>query len=163
MLIGVYGTLKGLDTRYSHSTFSAAFVDHAITVDKMHMFDGGFPVVLPVSEEFPLSADSGRVVLEVYDVSEETVIGPLDSYEGYPNLYGREEYNVVTNAGQPLKVWIYTGNNIKSACKGSRRPVVPGHLGTLHWPYREEKAMQASDYNFHNIIAALPETAVAAS
>lgn len=95
MLVAVYGTLKrgrGNNRLLSTSSF--------IGEDELHGFTmysaGGFPVIYR-SEEL-----SKSILVEVWEVDEETLTGDLDRLEGHPSWYCREL--VPTKYGE---AWIY--------------------------------------------------------
>lgn len=125
-MVFVYGTLKGMH--------QGKFIDHGMTDELFHLWDGAFPVVCPAQEN---DDNAGVLLGELYAVSPEEMAG-LDSYEGYPSLYGREKYQINLSKGGSTEAWIYTGNQIKSHLQpdNPRRPIMrPSPSGILVWPY----------------------------
>lgn len=129
-MVFVYGTLKGMH--------QGKFIDHGVTDELFHMWDGGFPVVCPAQQN---DENAGVLFGELYAVSPEEMAG-LDSYEGYPSLYGREKYQINLSKGGSTEAWIYTGNQIKAHLDSPRRPIMsPSPSGILLWPYGAAKAV----------------------
>lgn len=93
-LVAVYGSLRqGLG---NHSRLEKSPLVGTCIVEGYEMRSlGGFPVIYPTTT-------SDKIVVEVYQVTEDTLEGSLDSLEGHPDWYRRIE--VPTEFG---KAWIY--------------------------------------------------------
>lgn len=109
--VAVYGTLR------------TGFGNHHLMGDsrllgttELHGFEmysaGGFPVIYP-------STNDDSIIVEVYEVSESVLHGPLDSLEGHPRWYRRQL--VDTEFG---KAWVYVMQT--QAYKRDNRRVATG-------------------------------------
>ena len=68
---------------------------------------GWFPGVKNVKPGEPFIEDSGGVVEgDMFVITDEALVGRLDGYEGYPDLYDRQQ--VKTQCGETA--WVYTYN-----------------------------------------------------
>ena len=92
----VYGTLrKGY---WNHRLLeNSKFLGEARTKEKYSLYADGIPYVVKI----PRTHIKG----EVYEVDEET-LRRLDQLEEHPDVYYREEIEVLLN-GKPIKAWIY--------------------------------------------------------
>ena len=61
--------------------------------------------------------EAGTVVGDVFEVTQET-LASLDSYEGYPYLYRRDE--IMTDDGQIVQTYVFNDAEVAAA-----RPLVP--------------------------------------
>lgn len=117
-LVFVYGTLmKGYGNHYLLK--NAAFLGAAKTLLKYRMTYTSFPMLT----EEPLVHIKG----ELYEVSENDLIGPLDDLEGVPYLYERKEIPVQID-NKTLTAWAYIyklGLGKYSVPTGNYRDVVP--------------------------------------
>lgn len=98
-LIAVYGTLRS-DASNGQLLASGA---KRLGMDKIsgQLFQlGWFPGLKTATE--------GEVVVEVHEIEDEALPDSLDSYEGYPSLYGRHQ--VTTAEGRTVWVYEYNGN-----------------------------------------------------
>lgn len=95
----VYGTLKkGFGNNYLLR--DSKFIGEATTVEKYALYISGIPFV---TKDEKISHIQG----EVFEVTKETLL-KLDSLEGHPNWYKREEIFVTLNKSKKkLKAWIY--------------------------------------------------------
>lgn len=50
----------------------------------------------------------GMVTGDVFVITDDAIVSELDSYEGYPSLYGRSQVPTMSGSGV---VWIYTYNH----------------------------------------------------
>lgn len=122
----VYGTLKGMD--------KGVFVGKAVTKKRYLLFDGNFPVM---SNRGPVSdIKRGFVSGEVYDVSLDEFKG-LDAYEGYPELYTRDQIPVTMHTLRSgvqvtefTTAWAYFGNKVNL---NNRAIIIPGSHGLTSW------------------------------
>jgi len=95
MLVFVYGTLKKGHGNHRLLT-NAKFIKTAETMPKYTMFDtGGFPAVIPVGNT--------SIKGEIYEVTQDEARS-LDSLEGYPSMYDREETPLL---GEEMTPWMY--------------------------------------------------------
>ncbi|NTW50920.1 MAG: gamma-glutamylcyclotransferase [Chlorobiales bacterium] len=117
-LVFVYGTLmKGYGNHRLME--NATFLGYAETLEKYRMTYTSYPMLT----EEPLVQIKG----ELYEVSEEDLLGPLDELEGVPHLYERKEIQVKTTENI-LTAWVYIykcGLGRYSAPTGNYRDVVP--------------------------------------
>lgn len=100
-LVFVYGTLK---KGFSNHRLLAGseYLGAAQTVEKYAMYSTGTPIVL---KEEPVSPIHG----ELYRVNEATLVA-LDSLEGHPDWYRREEINIFVDGEQGRyqeTAWLY--------------------------------------------------------
>jgi gamma-glutamylcyclotransferase (GGCT)/AIG2-like uncharacterized protein YtfP len=92
--VAVYGTLR--EGFSNHRLLETSTLLGADVLNGFEMYTaGGFPVIYPTNND-----DS--IVIEVYECSDETLNGPLDSLEGHPSWYRRQL--VDTQFG---KAWVY--------------------------------------------------------
>jgi len=93
MLVAVYGTLKqGRSNHCVMQRASGSFVGEA-TLEGFEMYtNGGFPVIYKTNHD-------STIAVELFSVED---IDPLDSLEGHPTWYRREQ--VATPHGD---AWIY--------------------------------------------------------
>lgn len=93
--VAVYGTLRqGMG---NHRRMGDSPLLGTATLKGWQMYPaGGFPVI------FPSDAPEDTIVVEVYECTNYTLTGPLDSLEGHPTWYKREL--VDTPFGE---AWIY--------------------------------------------------------
>lgn len=102
MLVAVYGTLKrGYG---NHRLLSeATFIDTDVVMDFDLAFSGSvgsFPVAMRTD-------DGSKVVVEVFDIGDDdSILRRLDSLEGVPWMYTREE--VVTADGRKVNIYVGT-------------------------------------------------------
>jgi gamma-glutamylaminecyclotransferase len=112
MKIAVYGTLRRGFGNYGYLLKNQVFLGQETVKLPYKMLSlGGFPGLVP-------SEESNDIVIEVFNIDEETSRG-VDSLEGYPRFYDREEIN--TSHG---KAWIYFLANPESY--SSREVVADG-------------------------------------
>jgi gamma-glutamylaminecyclotransferase len=100
----VYGTLKHGYGNHRAFLQDSEFVGKGVTVRPFLMkTTTGFPVVFETNQQgHPVSG-------ELYEVNNDTLRG-LDSLEGHPNWYRREEILVdVENTGIQQSAWMYIG------------------------------------------------------
>jgi gamma-glutamylcyclotransferase (GGCT)/AIG2-like uncharacterized protein YtfP len=101
-LVFVYGTLKkGFS---NHRLLSGAeFLGPAQTVQKFAMYTTGTPIVLKEEAVSPIFGELYRV--------DEKILAALDSLEGHPDWYRREEVEVLVDEGEREKrletAWLY--------------------------------------------------------
>ena len=101
-LVSVYGSLRaGLGNHRLLST--AVRQDDGIIADGFRMVSlGGFPALIKQGEHTP-------IVVEVYEVENETRASNLDMLEGYPSFYDREVVTLVD--GRECWVYFIRGNS----------------------------------------------------
>ncbi|QGY42037.1 gamma-glutamylcyclotransferase [Pseudodesulfovibrio cashew] len=94
----VYGTLK---REFSNHYFlrNAKFVGSARTCERYSLYVDEFPLVFRGE---PISQIRG----EVYAVDDPTLTR-LDSLEGHPREYRREEIDVQLQSGERVRAWMY--------------------------------------------------------
>lgn len=139
-LVFVYGTLKGLKTRFGHgSPFQESeFVGHATTVDDFNLVDGVYPIALLSDDVLSKHQFNGKILGEVYAVGPDCVAA-LDQYEDYPDLYTRHDTKVKLIKGGTVRAWIYTGRNARAMVgKQGRDYIVPNASGELYWHFDSE-------------------------
>jgi gamma-glutamylaminecyclotransferase len=100
-LVFVYGTLK---KGFSNHRLLAGseYLGTAQTVEKYAMYSTGTPIVLKEEAVSPIHG-------ELYRVNEETLVA-LDSLEGHPDWYRREEINIYVDGEQGRyqeTAWLY--------------------------------------------------------
>jgi gamma-glutamylcyclotransferase (GGCT)/AIG2-like uncharacterized protein YtfP len=120
----VYGTLKKGE-RANHK-MGSEFIGPAVSLDKFKVWGMGFPMAA-------LSDDGNPLRGELYEVSLETLKGPLDSYEGYPTFYTRDllEFD---SEGERHLAWMY--HIPTEQADGYYKPegyLQPADDGTLNW------------------------------
>lgn len=96
--IAVYGTLRagfGNHRLMEDSTL----VGSGLTKEKYTMYASGIPYV---DKDEPTS----RIRVEVYDVKDED-LPSIDSLEGHPSWYRREEIPVELDNGEEVDAWLY--------------------------------------------------------
>lgn len=102
-LIGVYGTL-----RYNEGNHpllrDSRLIGIGHTEPKFKLVSmGGFPAMIPGDK---------KVLIEVYEVTDRSVLASLDSLEGHPNFYKRSPIKVfLPGTSEPLEVEVYQLNN----------------------------------------------------
>ena len=116
----VYGTLK---EGYSNSTLlqSSRLDRQAMTVNRYRMkCNGYYPSVLRDPE------NSGRILGEVYEVTDET-LKQLDRLEGTSSgLYYRDQVQVKDCSNEVTTAWMYIRNGKHDAIAGDDRMPVYG-------------------------------------
>lgn len=124
----VYGTLK---TGFGNNRLlsNGVFVGKAVTVLPFVMRNtGGFPVVFRDRSPSP----SHNIEGEVYEVNDET-LRRLDSLEGHPDWYVRDETNVdIQDTGVQQSCWIYFGDKWNN----DAREMTPTRRNTYAWGNR---------------------------
>lgn len=96
-LMGFYGTLrKGFHN--NRLVGNSKYVGQGLTEKKYTMYARGIPYVV---KDIPTS----KIILDIYEVNDNTLRN-LDSLEGHPRWYCREEAPVNIN-GEIKNVWIY--------------------------------------------------------
>ena len=126
-LVAVYGTLKS--GRGNHGFLNGSkFVGKGLTQDKFYMESAhsGVPMVF---REPAL----GPVAVEIYEVGDADLKGPLDSLESNGFVYNREVTTVVLDDGTMVDSWLYFG--LSKWHNGSHDD--PNHNGTYNYGYRE--------------------------
>lgn len=105
-LIFVYGTLRrGEGADLSKKAPECSFVG----VDQINgqIYDvGWFPGLKPLSPDLEFQDALPTVIGDVFEVKGENTVDKLDSYEGYPSLYDRREFETETGK----TVWAYVYN-----------------------------------------------------
>lgn len=102
-LVGVYGTLKqGYGNYTVMQSAEGVFKGKALTKDKFIMNGYGFPYIIPDTSDV-----AKQVVLELFEVDERGVTHELDSLEGHPTFYKREEIPVILENGEETTAWVY--------------------------------------------------------
>lgn len=104
MKIFVYGTLRhGQANARRFGLIEPVETD--VVLDGFDMFDlGWFPGIVP---------GSGSVVGDIFEIDPNTQLGPLDAYEGYPNLYTRQIVDVgdgIDGYWRGVSVYVYNNN-----------------------------------------------------
>jgi gamma-glutamylcyclotransferase (GGCT)/AIG2-like uncharacterized protein YtfP len=121
----VYGTLKGM---HNNSAGRINLVGNAVTAGKYQMYNGGFP---SVRNDEHNAEYAGNILGELHDVDEGALHG-LDSYEGHPHFFEREQVKVQVEGEEELvDAWIYFGPKDSHV----NRPIIPPDAnGQLRWP-----------------------------
>ena len=107
-LIVVYGTLRPGHRANGYLASRAKHLGKTRFSAMMYTL-GGFPGVKLVGEGNFMS-DGPTVVGDLYEIENEGLPQILDTYEGYPNLYGRRKVEVEDGR----KAWVYTYNHAVS-------------------------------------------------
>lgn len=103
----VYGTLKdGYGANKHFMQGKSEFIQNDRISAKL--FDlGAFPAIKTVAETkdpvVPFISEGPTVQGELYRITDDSLPGRLDSYEGYPDFYDRREFE--TESGQ--RCWAY--------------------------------------------------------
>jgi gamma-glutamylcyclotransferase (GGCT)/AIG2-like uncharacterized protein YtfP len=103
-LLFVYGTLRpGESADMTKMAGAKHLGSDAINGE---LFDLGW---YPGAKAEPSHFDTGAPSIkgDVFELTDESIIPRLDSYEGYPNLYDR----IQTHTAQERCVWVYTFNH----------------------------------------------------
>jgi gamma-glutamylaminecyclotransferase len=103
----VYGTLKrnrGNNRCFYRVDNKSQFISEAKTKEKYALYSAGIPFV---TDEEQVCEIHG----EVFEVTTETLTGPLDGLEGHPNWYNRKKIPVVLNTGEETEAWLYFMKN----------------------------------------------------
>lgn len=96
--VAVYGTLKaGLG---NHGIIKdTEFVGHGKTEPKFDMISfGGFPGVLDGDKS---------IKVEVYQFDDSSILRDLDSLEGHPTFFNREEIPITLDSGEVIEAEMY--------------------------------------------------------
>lgn len=104
-LIFVYGTLRlGASNDLSRwgAGEAAKFLNEAAINGDLYDC-GWFPGAVNVQDYHP--EEDNYIYGDVFELQSNDVVAALDSYEGYPHLYGRTE--VLTGTDQEVWVYIY--------------------------------------------------------
>lgn len=98
MKIAVYGTLR---KRYGNHRLieGSKFIGAGLTDEKHTLFASGIPFVQK-------GGGTHQVRVEVYEV-EESDVPRVDSLEGHPEWYRREETPITLDDGTKLDAWLY--------------------------------------------------------
>jgi gamma-glutamylcyclotransferase (GGCT)/AIG2-like uncharacterized protein YtfP len=97
-VVFVYGTLmKGFPNHFFLR--QAVFAGTGSTVERYALYVDEFPGVYP-------GEDVGPVRGEVYEV-DDALLARLDILEDHPDLYRREEIDVLLDDGRTVRAWIY--------------------------------------------------------
>ncbi len=99
-VIAVYGTLKHGYSNYHHFLSKAIYVDAGITKDAYPLIIDGLPYL--VNEK----GVGQHVDVDVFMVSDEE-LACIDSLEGHPQWYRREQIDIQTIDGEVVTAWIY--------------------------------------------------------
>lgn len=99
-LVAVYGTLrKGCHNNYllrDSNLKGVAFSDNDATMYSA----GGFPIL-------KLGEPTCKIVVEIYEVSDDILHRYLDRLEGYPDWYDRTMTDFTMESGDKVQAWIY--------------------------------------------------------
>lgn len=125
LLLLVYGTLKGMTGTGKN------FLKMAKTFDDFILYNGGFPSVRPVSDDE--NAPHGRIIGELFEITDENTLRSLDNYEGHPDLFERQVIKVVDDDGEEHEAWMYLGPvDTRRARAGSE---LTPQDGEIIWPF----------------------------
>lgn len=136
----VYGTLKGMKTRFGPGSDLQAseFVGHAVTHLPFCLIDGIYPIALHQDDIRAKPNLCGKILGEVYAV-QPAAVAALDAYEGYPDLYTRSKIRVNLLKGGSMMAWIYTGTGARNMIGHPGRDyIVPNASGELYWHFDTE-------------------------
>jgi len=99
MKFAVYGTLR---RGYSNNRVlkDASFIGEGLTQEEYRLTANGIPFV---SRKNPVS----RVKVEVFETEDPSIIDDVDSLEGHPRFYKREEIPVVMTDGEVVTAELY--------------------------------------------------------
>jgi len=98
--IFVYGTLKGRVDEFGAGENKPKFLGEA-RIEGWDMYRvSSFPAIVK---------GEGTVYGELWEVDEST-LRKLDHYEGVPELYTRQQVNVLTKDGKVTKAWVYVAS-----------------------------------------------------
>lgn len=102
-----YGTLK--KGFYNHYLIEhLEYVDEAMTCEKFQMYPSvnyAFPFVIK-------SEKNNQIFGEVYKLTSSKDLDLLDELEGYPDLYIREEIEIMLSIGRKINAIMYFKNEI---------------------------------------------------
>ena len=130
-LVAVYGTLKREGSNY-HVTEAGGgvFLGTAKTIHDYCMYGGwGFP---RVTQDAPICP----IHVEVFDMDS---FAPMDSLEGHPNFFKREQIPIVFNQSAGLDVdvaWMYFHPPMSGKPHYSDTAIVEDGL----WPVKQQSA-----------------------
>lgn len=85
-----------------------------------YVLNPGFPVVYEKGDVAPIR-------VELYDVPEEDLTGPIDRLEGHPDIYCRKETEIILDDGSQHKAWLYFMDDEPP------KNVSPNENGTFEW------------------------------
>jgi gamma-glutamylcyclotransferase (GGCT)/AIG2-like uncharacterized protein YtfP len=105
MRVAVYGSLKqGFGNHRVMEHAKGKLISAAITTEDHYILDGrGFPYI----NEAPSDPHKGALSVELYEVPKQGVLGPLDSLEGHPNFYERQQRTFNLPNGKTDTAWLY--------------------------------------------------------
>ena len=95
----VYGTLRQGQCNHHYFLDRSKFLGMAKTKKRYALYGHGIPVL---SRAVSISQVTG----EVYSIDDATLLN-LDRLEGHPDMYKREQAEVVLQDGTELSAWIY--------------------------------------------------------
>ena len=104
-LIGVYGTLRQGETADLSLRGGAEFLGISKINGKMYQ-RGWYPGLKLLEKGNDYDPNKPQVTVEVYKITDAALPRHLDAYEGYPDLYDRQQ--VETDKSQ--LIWVYTYN-----------------------------------------------------
>lgn len=136
----VYGTLKGMKTRFGLGSAlqGSEFVGHAVTHLPFCLIDGIYPIALHQDDIKAKPNLCGKIFGEVYAVNA-AAVDALDAYEGYPDLYTRSLIRVDLLKGGSVMAWIYTGTGARDMIGSPGRDyIIPNASGELYWHFDTE-------------------------
>ena len=126
----VYGTLKkGFG---NHGVLGKSiYIDEAITnSQEFTMFNGAFPFVSDKNTH----ENAGRILGELYEVTEPEILVNLDRLEGVPSLYTRKDVEVTTLNNLLYNAIMYVASNGSNERLEKRIPMIPkGRSRVLEW------------------------------
>jgi gamma-glutamylcyclotransferase (GGCT)/AIG2-like uncharacterized protein YtfP len=98
-LVFVYGTLRQGQCNHRYFLGRSKFLGMVKTKKRYALYGHGIPVL-------SRAASVSQVIGEVYEVDDATLLN-LDRLEGHPDMYEREQAEVVLEDGTELTAWIY--------------------------------------------------------
>lgn len=103
-LIATYGSLReGLHNNGVMKRANGEYQFQGMTKENYNLYSlGSFPAV-SLAHDY----NDTPVVVDVYEVDDDGLQGPLDTLEGYPNFYNRTLVTVVDGIGGEHQAWLY--------------------------------------------------------
>jgi gamma-glutamylcyclotransferase (GGCT)/AIG2-like uncharacterized protein YtfP len=103
-LVATYGSLReGFHNNGVMKRANGEFQFNGITKENYNLYSlGSFPAV-----SLAHNYNETPVVVDVYEVDDDGLQGPLDTLEGYPNFYNRTLVTIVDGIGEEHQAWLY--------------------------------------------------------
>jgi gamma-glutamylcyclotransferase (GGCT)/AIG2-like uncharacterized protein YtfP len=112
-LFAVYGTLKYGCSNWRWVLSDSEYVGPNVTLDKYVLGDVGFPYLFKDTDNLVPEHLLKPVVVDVFKVSDDSVVGKLDRLEGVPHHYQRE----LIQLADGLTCWTYVNKELSDLCR----------------------------------------------